>query len=213
MTARPCSETRREQGRPGVRPRGAGRALMDGALDPSFRFDTQFTDRERQCLVAGDGSFEVRDADGAVLVEHDFADRPVCEHDELDGHRRPRGRLGRLATAPTSWKMAHGHDPTSADPVVWYADIWAKWVRPTDRTRQTLSNILRMAGSPLAMLAGAKQGRRGSARLRSTSQRGCRPGRRPRHRAQALLPMRRPRLCASLPWGERPPNCLGVSPR
>jgi hypothetical protein len=63
---------------------GAERPLMDAALDPAFRFDTQFTDRERQCLVAGDGSFEVRHADGAVLVEHDFADRPVCEHDELE---------------------------------------------------------------------------------------------------------------------------------
>lgn len=63
---------------------GAGRPLKDAALDPAFRFDTQFTDRERQCLVAGDGSFEVRDADGAVQVEHDFADRPVCEHDELE---------------------------------------------------------------------------------------------------------------------------------
>jgi hypothetical protein len=63
---------------------GADRPLMDAALDPAYRFDTQFTDRERQCLVAGDGSFEVRDADGAVLVEHDFADRPVCEHDEME---------------------------------------------------------------------------------------------------------------------------------
>ena len=63
---------------------GAGRPWMDGDLDPYFRFDTQFTDRKRQCLVVGDGSFEVRDADGAVLVEHDFADRPVCEHDELE---------------------------------------------------------------------------------------------------------------------------------
>ncbi len=63
---------------------GAGRPLMDAALDPAFRFDTQFTDRERQCLVDEDGSFEVRDADGAVLVEHDFGDRPVCEHDELE---------------------------------------------------------------------------------------------------------------------------------
>ena len=62
---------------------GAGRPLMDAALDPAFRFDTQFTDRERQCLVAGDGSFEVHDRDGTVLVEHDFADRPVCEHDVL----------------------------------------------------------------------------------------------------------------------------------
>ncbi len=62
---------------------GAGRPLTDQALDPAFSFDTQFTNRERQCLVDGDGSFELRDADGAVLVEHDFADRPVCEHDEM----------------------------------------------------------------------------------------------------------------------------------
>lgn len=62
---------------------GAGRLLMDRALDPVFRFDTQFPDRERQCLAAGDGSFEVLDAAGAVIVEHDFADRPVCERDEL----------------------------------------------------------------------------------------------------------------------------------
>lgn len=77
---------RNETGSKGVRVLvrdGAGRALTDQALDPWFRFDTQFTDRERQCLVGGDGSFEVRDAAGAVLVEHDFADRPVCEHDEL----------------------------------------------------------------------------------------------------------------------------------
>ena len=62
---------------------GAGRAFTDQALDPWFRFDTQFTNRERQCLVGGDGSFEVRDAAGVVLVEHDFSDRPVCEHDVL----------------------------------------------------------------------------------------------------------------------------------
>lgn len=62
---------------------GAGRPLMEGALDPAFRFDTQFTDRERQCLVSGDGSFEVRDAAGTVLIRHDFADREVCEHEEL----------------------------------------------------------------------------------------------------------------------------------
>ncbi|KRF01529.1 hypothetical protein ASG88_08710 [Nocardioides sp. Soil777] len=61
----------------------AGRPFRDAALDPAFRFDTQFTDRERQCLVAGDGSFEVRDSDGAVVVEHDFAVRPVCERDVL----------------------------------------------------------------------------------------------------------------------------------
>lgn len=63
---------------------GAGRPLRDAALDPAFRFDTQFTDRERQCLVAGDGSFEVRDSSGTVLVAHDFADRPVCERDVLE---------------------------------------------------------------------------------------------------------------------------------
>ena len=57
---------------------------MDAPLDPYFRFDTQDPERKRQCLVAGDGSFEVRDSAGTVLVEHDFADRPVCEHDELD---------------------------------------------------------------------------------------------------------------------------------
>jgi hypothetical protein len=62
----------------------AGRPFRDAALDPVFTFDTQFPDRERQCLVDGDGSFEVRDANGTVLVEHDFADRAVCEHDELE---------------------------------------------------------------------------------------------------------------------------------
>lgn len=41
---------------------------MDAALDPVFRFNTQFTDRERQCLEAGDGSFEVRDAACAQLT-------------------------------------------------------------------------------------------------------------------------------------------------
>jgi hypothetical protein len=45
---------------------------------------TQDPERKRQCLVAGDGSVKVRDSAGKVLVEHDFADRPVCEHGELD---------------------------------------------------------------------------------------------------------------------------------
>ena len=63
---------------------GTGGPWMDAPLDPDFRFDTQDPERKRQCLVAGDGSFEVRDSAGTVLVEHDFADRPVCEHDELD---------------------------------------------------------------------------------------------------------------------------------
>jgi hypothetical protein len=81
-TALLLNETGRKHLRVFVRD-GAGRPLREAALDPAFRFDTQFTDRDRQCLVSGDGSFEVRDADGVVLAEHDFADRPVCEHDEL----------------------------------------------------------------------------------------------------------------------------------
>jgi hypothetical protein len=63
---------------------GDGQPFREAALDPAFRFDTQFTDRERQCLVAGDGSFEVRDAAGTVLVRHDFADREVCEREALE---------------------------------------------------------------------------------------------------------------------------------
>lgn len=62
---------------------GDGEPFREAALDPAFRFDTQFTDRERQCLVAGDGSFEVRDAAGTVIARHDFADREICEHEEL----------------------------------------------------------------------------------------------------------------------------------
>ena len=92
LTACPASDDgtallRNETGREDLRVfvvDGAGRPLMDAALDPAFRFDTQFTDRERQCLVAGDGSFEVRDSSGTVLVAHDFADRPVCERDVLE---------------------------------------------------------------------------------------------------------------------------------
>ena len=63
---------------------GDGQPFREAALDPAFRFDTQFTDRERQCLVAGDSSFEVRDGDGEVLVRHQFADREVCEHQKLE---------------------------------------------------------------------------------------------------------------------------------
>ena len=62
---------------------GDGEPFREAALDPAFRFDTQFTNRERQCLVAGDGSFEVRDAAGTVIARHDFAEREVCEHEEL----------------------------------------------------------------------------------------------------------------------------------
>lgn len=63
---------------------GDGEPFREAALDPAFLFDTQFPDRERQCLAAGDGSFEVRDAAGTVIVRHDFADREICEHEELE---------------------------------------------------------------------------------------------------------------------------------
>ncbi len=63
---------------------GDGEPFREAALDPAFRFDTQFPDRERQCLVAKDGSFEVRDAAGTMIVRHDFADREICEHEELE---------------------------------------------------------------------------------------------------------------------------------
>jgi len=62
---------------------GAGRSWMDGPLDTYFRFDTQDPERKWQCMVGRDGSFQVRDSTGNVLVEHDFADRPVCEREEL----------------------------------------------------------------------------------------------------------------------------------
>lgn len=60
-----------------------GHVLEDGPLEDGYTFDTQWTDRERQCYVASDGSFEVRRTDGSVLVHHDFADRPVCEREEI----------------------------------------------------------------------------------------------------------------------------------
>lgn len=75
---------------------GAGRPLMDGALDPAFRFDTQFADRERQCLVARDGSFEERGTDGEVLLKHDFADLEVCEHEELGWSPTTRACVARV---------------------------------------------------------------------------------------------------------------------
>jgi hypothetical protein len=77
---------------------GAGRAFREGALEPAFRFDTQFTDRERQCLEAGDGSFEIREPDGTVVVRHDFAEHAVCERDVLEISRELqlvwRSRIG-----------------------------------------------------------------------------------------------------------------------
>jgi hypothetical protein len=63
---------------------GDGRPLTDGSLDPGFKLDTQFVDRDEQCLTDGDGGFEIREPDGSVLVRHEFADRPVCDQEEID---------------------------------------------------------------------------------------------------------------------------------
>jgi hypothetical protein len=52
-------------------------------LDDNAYLDTQWVDRELQCLVEEDGHLEIRDAAGDVLVRHDFADRPVCEGDVI----------------------------------------------------------------------------------------------------------------------------------
>ena len=60
-----------------------GHVLEDGLLEEVYSFDTQWTDRERQCYVASDGYFEVVRRDGTVLVRHDFADRPVCDKEEV----------------------------------------------------------------------------------------------------------------------------------
>ena len=60
-----------------------GVRLEDGPLEQVYSFDTQWVRRERQCYVASDGHFEVLRADGSVLVHHDFADRPVCEREEI----------------------------------------------------------------------------------------------------------------------------------
>ena len=54
-----------------------------GRLEELYSFDTQFPDRERQCYVASDGYFEVLRPDGSVVVRHDFADRPVCDKEEI----------------------------------------------------------------------------------------------------------------------------------
>lgn len=54
-----------------------------GLLEDLYSFDTQFPDRELQCYVASDGYFEVIRADGSVFVHHEFADRPVCDKEEI----------------------------------------------------------------------------------------------------------------------------------
>ena len=68
-----------------------GRERYAASLDPAFRLDTQDPRRQRQCLVAGDGGFEVREPDGTVLVHHDFRDREVCERQQI--RVGPSGRL------------------------------------------------------------------------------------------------------------------------
>lgn len=60
-----------------------GEDRLTSSLDEHAYLDTQWVDREEQCLVERDGWFEVRDAAGEVVVRHDFADRPVCEGDVL----------------------------------------------------------------------------------------------------------------------------------
>lgn len=60
-----------------------GRRTAGGPFEKVYVFDTQFTDRKRQCLVARDGGFAVLGPDGQVIASHSFADRAVCELDEV----------------------------------------------------------------------------------------------------------------------------------
>jgi len=60
-----------------------GHRLEGGGFGDGYSFDTQFPDRDLQCCVGSDGSFEVTRADGSVVVHHDFADRQVCEREEI----------------------------------------------------------------------------------------------------------------------------------
>ena len=60
-----------------------GRRTAGGTLEEVYVFDTQFTHRERQCLIEQDGGFEVVTTVGQVVVSHALADRPVCEGDEV----------------------------------------------------------------------------------------------------------------------------------
>jgi hypothetical protein len=57
--------------------------IGEGTFEEVYVFDTQFPDREEQCLVARDGGFEIVDPGGGVIASHSFADRPVCELEEL----------------------------------------------------------------------------------------------------------------------------------
>jgi hypothetical protein len=61
----------------------AGQRYAEGTLEEVYVFDTQFTNREKQCLVGRDGGFEVLRPNGEVIASHRFDDRPVCELDEL----------------------------------------------------------------------------------------------------------------------------------
>ncbi|MCW2832558.1 MAG: hypothetical protein JWN68_511 [Nocardioides sp.] len=60
-----------------------GHILEDGLVEEVYSFDTQWTNRQLQCYVATDGYLQVIRRDGTVLVRHEFADRPVCEKEEI----------------------------------------------------------------------------------------------------------------------------------
>ena len=60
-----------------------GVRLEDGLLEAVYSFDVQWVERDLQCYVATDGAFEVLRPDGEVVVRHEFADRQVCEREEI----------------------------------------------------------------------------------------------------------------------------------
>ncbi|HXH79373.1 hypothetical protein [Nocardioides sp.] len=74
-----------EQGMRVVVRRPDGVRQEGGRLEEVYSFDTQWveSDRELQCYVASDGYFEVVRRDGTVFVRHEFADRRVCEKEEI----------------------------------------------------------------------------------------------------------------------------------
>jgi len=78
------AEVRNESGRDGLTAvvvDAQGLDSFTSTMDEVAYLDTQWVDREQQCLVEEDGHLEIRDADGDVIVRHDFADRPVCDGD------------------------------------------------------------------------------------------------------------------------------------
>ena len=72
-------------------------------------FDTQWVERERQCDVGSDGSFEVLRPDGEVVVHHEFADRPVCEREEIT-LRADGGLVWSDCTTPEDVASCPGQD-------------------------------------------------------------------------------------------------------